>query len=122
MKDNSGAIDNVAIEVIKAIALNQKSLDVLFDTFAKQATMLGEDSLNEKSKSELKSLVVSEGFLREFIEKFKELFTKEEAEELLTIYQSDVMKKWFEVGENLLGPLYFAINTHIKEGMKNSNS
>lgn len=115
MKQDSESIDDVVIKVIQAMAVNPKSLDVLMDVFAKQTSIFGRDVLDNESKNQLKSLFVSDVFLRQFVGQFKALFTNEEIYELLEIYQSSVMKKWFKYGQILSEPLYHAMNKQVEE-------
>lgn len=118
MNDHSENIDHIVIETIKSIALTPKSLDILLDTFAKQASLSGAKTLDENSKLELKSLFLTEDFLKPFVEQFKMIFSNDELCDLLKIYQSNAMKKWMNVGQNLFGPLYSAMNKKVAEMTK----
>lgn len=115
MKDQTEITNKNVIEMIKTINLYPKALDVLIDTFIKQAAILGKNPLENGSKAEMRSLFTSDIFLSRFTKRYKEIFTNEEIASLLAMYRSQEMKKVLENGKELFEPLYHAMREEIEK-------
>jgi hypothetical protein len=98
--------------LIKLIALNPKSIDLLIDTSIKRLNILGRKNLNF-DKKHLKAVFTSPDFLQQFVGAFCKIFSENEISNLIEIYQSNVMQKMHENSAELFEPLYKAINEHI---------
>lgn len=113
-------INNSAMELIKVVALNPKSLDLLVDTFIKQGEMMGKKLSMNMSKEELKKMLKSSLFLQESSTKLSALFTDKEILQLLKIYQSDVMSRFLSHSGPVFDALYTAMRKKIENFMTES--
>ena len=104
-----------AVKAIRTIVLNQKAIDVLIDTFTKQAVILGSATLDAKLKEKLHTFFTSAEFLNPFADYFKTLFKDEEISQLIEIYEIDVLKKWLENMESVVSPLYKAMQSQVEK-------
>lgn len=111
----SKATDKNVIEMIKAMNLQPKALNVLIDTLIKQASIIGKNPLEKVSKNQMQSLFTSDTFLGKFTDQYKAIFTDEEIFNLLEIYHSTPMKKLLEHGKELFEPLYHAMKVEIEK-------
>lgn len=107
--------DELVKELIVTVCFSQPGLDTLIETFAKQRTIFGKSSLEENSKEKLCTQFTSDAFLKPFIEKYKEKFSEVEMIILLEIYQTNAMRKFLEIGKELMEPMYFAMQKHVEE-------
>jgi hypothetical protein len=112
---HSKVTDKNVIEMIKAMNLQPKALDVLIDTLIKQASILGKNPMEKVSKNQMQSLFTSDAFLGKFTDQYRAMFTDEEIFRLLEIYQSNPMKKLLEHGKELFEPLYHAMRVEIEK-------
>ncbi|MGL4540036.1 MAG: hypothetical protein ACRCU0_03575 [Candidatus Rhabdochlamydia sp.] len=97
---------NNAIELIKAIYFHPKALKAFIDTTVKQLAISGKDISDENTKEKIKTVFLSNNFLKPFAEKFKTFFTDEETDLLLEIYQSDLMTKLLKHSEEVFSTLH----------------
>lgn len=98
--------DNKAIELIKAMYFHPKALKVFIDTKVKQLAIFGKDIPDEWPRDATESVLTSDSFLKPFAENVETVFTEEEIDSLLEIYQSKLMEKLLNHSEDLFAPLY----------------
>ncbi|MDR2539879.1 MAG: hypothetical protein LBC45_04720 [Chlamydiales bacterium] len=104
-----------AMECIKAVHLHPKALNVFIDTIVKQLAISGKDISHEEHKEKMRSIFISNDFLKPFAENLNNFFTEEEITSLLGIYQSSLMKKMIKHADELFSPLYEAMRKQAEK-------
>ena len=115
MKSANTTESNI-IELIKATYFRPEQLAV-FPALIRQRLLV-----HSKSSANIEDLINTivesinnKSFLSQFIPAFKEAFSEEEIEDLLKIYQSKVMQKYFLSTETIFIPIYKGYNHLIDE-------
>lgn len=98
--------NNKAVELIKIIYFYPKALEIFIDTKVKQLSIFGKNISDKWPKDATRATLISDSFLKPFAEKMEAVFTEEEIDSLLEIYQSKVMQKFLTHSEDFFAPLY----------------
>ena len=106
-----------AIDLVKAVYLNSRSLDIFVDTLIKQVELFGKKISPQASDADLKKILMSDQFLQEFATQLNRLFTDKEIAELLKIYQSDVMNRFLIHSAPVFDSLYAAMRKETESLM-----
>lgn len=109
MKDQ----DLLAAKVIRAIHLHSMTLDVIIKALTTSRSLYYKDVFDDITLCEIKNHILSDKFLTHSINKYNEIFTKEDLLKLLEIYQCEVMHKLNENCEILLEPLFNSIKNYL---------
>ncbi|MGL5263588.1 MAG: hypothetical protein ACRDAI_03295 [Candidatus Rhabdochlamydia sp.] len=81
-------------------------MKVFIDTTVKQLAISGKDISDENTKEKIKTIFLSDSFVKPFAEKLKTFFTDEETDLLLEMYQSDLMAKLMKHSEEIFSTLH----------------
>ncbi len=115
--------DDKIFLLLKALYCSPKSLEALVDTSVKVASLkegaLPKKGLSEEERKQSENHFRSPAFLASFSDSFRAIFSTDEINKLLEIYESSVMGKLFEHFEKLSAPLYASIQSHIEEQLAN---
>jgi hypothetical protein len=111
-------IESNIFELIKATYFRSEQL-AAFPAMIRQRLLVHNKSVDsvDDLTHEIIEAVKSESFLSQFVPAFKETFSEEEVQELLKIYQSDVMRKYFLSTETIFLPIYKAYNHLIDKAI-----
>jgi hypothetical protein len=110
----------LAIELIRLTLMHEEQLDTMLHMLIHQyAAIYGTKNIREEDVATyIKNHVVTDEFLSGVTKPYEETFSEEELKELLAYYRSDVVKKFFKHGKELIMPLQEAYGKITKEAIE----
>ncbi len=104
------------MELIRLAVLQEEQMDIMLPSLVQQAVTSAKNDMDVKKViADVKEKILSEAYLKKFVENFDKIFTYNEIQLLLSYYRADAVKKLFKKGAETLLPVYAGIQEVIAE-------
>ena len=107
------------MELIRLAVLQEEQMDIILPSLVQQAVTSAKNDMDVKKViADVKEKILSEAYLKKFVENFDKIFTYNEIQFLLSYYRADAVKKLFKKGAETLLPVYAGIQEVIADIVK----
>ncbi|MGL4539825.1 MAG: thioredoxin family protein [Candidatus Rhabdochlamydia sp.] len=107
------------VELIHVAILQEEQLDIMLMPLAQRLITSAKSDMDVKNVvAEAKEKILSEVYLKRFIDPFDKIFTHDEIQLLLSYYKADAVKKLFKTGAETFLPIYTGMQEVIADIIK----